>query len=260
MKMQVLGARGSVVACGEQFNIYGSDTSAYLIMDDDDAIFLDSGTGITHAPDTGDREISIILSHFHLDHVIGITFFPMMKQKKVINIYADMTEEEFNSLSDRLFAPPFWPCGLNDYPCTIKFHTLQGELRIGNFTISSIAGNHPNGVRVIKVEKDNKSIVYATDYESCEETDDKLIEFADNAEIMIFDGQYTQEEYISHKGYGHSTKEKGIELIKNTNIKKIMFTHFDPEHNDDFLKKEEDRISKLCDKAVFAKQGDIVEI
>lgn len=70
MKITVLGARDSVATDGNEMTVYGGATSCVLVEAGNEAVFLDAGTGIVHAPDIGDRHISILITHPHIDHIV----------------------------------------------------------------------------------------------------------------------------------------------------------------------------------------------
>ena len=76
MKITILGARGSVPINGRETLEFGGATSCVLVETDEQAVFLDAGTGIIKSPDVGSRHISILITHPHLDHMIGMPFFP----------------------------------------------------------------------------------------------------------------------------------------------------------------------------------------
>lgn len=260
MNLSVLGCRGSIPTGGTEYTKYGSDTSAYLVMTDSEAIFLDAGTGIVHAPDVGDRNISIILSHFHVDHLYGLAFFPYMRKANSITIYSAFPVEQLKSALGRLFSPPLWPCGLEDLGTKISYRCLDNETLIGDVKIQYMWGSHPNDSAVIKVVHANQSIVYATDFEHSADKAKELIDFSRNADLIMYDGQYSIIEYDRCKGYGHSTIEKGLEILKASEAKKILFIHHDPNHDDKYLDEVSNQIKLMGVDGLLAKQGDIINL
>lgn len=80
-----------------------------------------------------------------------------------------------------------------------------------------------------------------------------------NADVLVHDGQYTPEEYKKFKGWGHSSYEHAVEVAIKANVKKLVITHHDPDHNDDFLDEMEHECQKLFPNSVFAKEGMEVE-
>ena len=116
MKVTILGARGSIPTEGKDMLEFGGGTSCVLVESDDRAIFLDAGTGIINAPDIGNRSITILLTHPHLDQVIGLPFFPYISEKnRRIDFYAARTGDysAYEQL-DTVYTNPLWPCRIVD--------------------------------------------------------------------------------------------------------------------------------------------------
>lgn len=260
MNLSVLGCRGSIPTGGIEYIKYGSDTSAYLVMTDSEAIFLDAGTGIVHAPDVGGRNISIILSHLHVDHLYGLSFFPYIRKANSITIYSAFPVEQLKNAFGRFFSPPLWPCGLEDLGAKIYYKCLDEETTIGDVKIQYMWSLHPGDSAVIKVRHGCQSIVYATDFEHSEDKTKELIAFSKNADLIMYDGQYSLFEYDRCKGYGHSTVEKGVEIFKASEAKKILFIHHDPNHDDEFLDGVCNQIKLMGVDGLLAKQGDIIDL
>lgn len=250
---------------GKEYEIYGGGTSCYRICSSDndpEEIYLDAGNGIINArPKTGSH-VSILFSHLHLDHVVGLPFFRGLTEKdRIIDLYA-VTKDgmDVEKALDTLFSPPYWPCRIKDYPATVQYFSPLKSFSIGAFQIQTLEISHPGSTTAYRLTQGGHSIVYATDYEHGGSSQQELIEFSKDADLLIYDGQYTQEEYPSHKGYGHSIPEIGLTVASQAGVKRILFTHFDPTHSDAFLTEWEARITQQAPTAAFAKVGDVIEI
>ena len=85
----------------------------------------------------------------------------------------------------------------------------------------------------------NKVFVYATDNEllTLEEVPGfnrtNQSSLMKNADILVADCQYTEEEYKSRTGWGHSTIERVIDIARETGVKKLYAFHHDPNHSDE---------------------------
>jgi ribonuclease BN (tRNA processing enzyme) len=86
------------------------------------------------------------------------------------------------------------------------------------------------------------------------------VDIARNADLLIHDGQYTPEEYKKMKGWGHSSFEHAVEVAIKANVKKLIITHHDPDHNDDFLDEMGMQCQKLFPNSMFAKEGMEVQV
>ena len=271
MKITILGARGSVPTEGEGMLEFGGATSCVLIEAEDRAVFLDAGTGIMNAPEVGDKHLSIFLTHPHLDHILGLPFFPYLLEKnKKIDFYAKKSEtHSAKAQVSEVLSPPLWPCSADDYPANIAFHDMTLPVKLGDVLIEGIPSNNPGGGTVYKITYGGKSAVYATDYEYDPSKKDELVAFAKGADLLMIDGQYTKDELEGKRGYGHSTPESGIRIMKESGAKMIRFVHHDPMHTDDFLRKMEAEAIKLSGvsdtdnegrtkQVAFARKGEVI--
>ena len=261
MKLTVLGARGSMPVSGKDYLAYGGATSCYLIETEHEAIFLDAGSGIVKSPDVGTRRVSVFLSHPHLDHILGLPFCPMLSQKdRELSLYA----LKFDGIGakdhvNQVFSVPIWPLHLANYPSNLTFVDLEesGEKDFGEVKISWTLGHHPGKCLVFKITDSKTSIVYATDYEHTEASDERLVSFAKDADVFIYDGQYEEDEYKTKKGFGHSTAPHGLKLFEESHAKKLLITHHDPFAKDDDLKLREESLRAKNSNVSFAKEGDV---
>jgi ribonuclease BN (tRNA processing enzyme) len=76
-----------------------------------------------------------------------------------------------------------------------------------------------------------------------------------NADVLIHDGQYTDEELKKHKGWGHSSYSQAIEVAERCNVKQLIITHHDPDHDDEFLKAMEKKCKERFRNLVFARDN-----
>ena len=248
--------------------------------------YIESGTTITdRTPVNG----VILLSHIHQDHILGIPFFkPMHLASTKLHIFGGVTQDEKleSELAKLLFTKTF-PLDLGDIAADVRITDLnetnyiilrQNEepfvTRVYDFYSSDTKEDdvviscyksfaHPqNGVYIYKITYKGKSIVYATDKESYEGGDKKLIKFSRNCNLIIHDAQYTKEDYLSlyspKQGFGHSTFDMALEAKNQINAEKLVFFHFDPSYDDNKL----DELAKMYEKedVIMAREGLEIEI
>ena len=258
MKITILGARGSTPTSGKETMEYGGATSCLLVQAGGKSVFLDAGNGIMNAPDIPDDPVCVFFTHLHLDHVLGLPYIPHLYDKgHHVDLYARKQEgSTLREQIEKIYTPPGWPCGLDVYPAGVMTHDEQFPVMIGEIKIEAIESVHPGESTVYRVSYHGKSIVYATDYEYDETTEDALIDFSKNAEILFFDGQYTEEEYQTRRGYGHSTVSHGLTVMEKAHVKRLKIVHHDPRHTDRFLKEWEDKVK--TERISFAREGEII--
>ncbi len=255
-QLTVQGARGSMAGDREDCAVFGGDTSCYMLEAGDETIFLDAGTGLLRAPAYYPKPPLILLSHLHLDHVIGLGMFPgITNRNQRPSVYIPFCESRSaaEKTMDRLFSPPFWPLTLQDCESTPALLPMPAALELGEVTVAAMPGNHPGGCLVFRIEYRGKCVVYATDFEHEETSFARLTDFAHGADLLLYDAQYTQREYELHRGYGHSTAEKGLELMERSGAKRLLLVHHAPWSTDRDLILREEKLPK--EKACYARQG-----
>lgn len=267
MKTTIYGTRGSMPIAGAAFDMFGGQTSCYKIDIGDLQIYLDAGSGIVPASYQKTKTTYILLSHLHMDHILGLPQFKGLSDRDgEIHIVGNCLDGNYSGIREAVntaFSSPFWPLAVDDYPATIHWQDIEpndGMDLGGGVTFSTMASNHPGGSLIYRIDSPEGSIVYATDYESEAGFDERLIEFSRDCDMLIFDGQYTLEEAVKCKGYGHSTKEEGLEILRACGGKMILYSHYNPSHDDEFLAKEEVRLKAMDHRVRFARVGEVIEL
>ncbi len=218
----------------------------------------------------GQEKINLFISHFHWDHIQGLPFFAPLRNKNLqMNIFG--CEEPDNHIQKILSAQmesTYFPIELTDLAASIKFISLQqGKYLLGNIELETQYINHPGYALGYKFTYDGRSIVFISDNEPFTnempqsgnkaisgqyakspdklETDiekifdnfsehktGKLIDFIADCDLLIHDAQYTPDEYLEKKQWGHSPYTYPIELGNAANVKKLVLYHHDPAHSD----------------------------
>ncbi len=223
---------------------YGGNTSCVYLNIEGTHIALDMGSGLrllgldllTKSFGRNSDEIHIFLSHTHWDHIQGLPFFvPAYLEGNRINIYSPSS-----NVADRLEMQQyaqFFPISLREMGA--EFNYFQIELNktypVSNFTVSSIKLNHPNNSYAYRFDHAGKSVVYATDTEFNEQSIDFIrgcVEFFKNADLLIFDSQYTSKESFEKLHWGHSSANTGIDIAIKSGVKRLVFFHHEPGYPD----------------------------
>jgi phosphoribosyl 1,2-cyclic phosphodiesterase len=230
---------------------YGGNTSCVEISGQDEYVLCDAGTGLRdfgnyalRAEKSGHRNSSgnfhIFMSHLHWDHIQGFPFFtPAYIPGNNINVYgfhADL-EQAFVRQQN----PPYFPVCLEDMKANIVFHTLEPgrTYDIAGLTVKGIKQNHPGDSYGYRFSKGGKIVVYSTDAEhkrEAEETDYHFPDFFRNADLLIFDAQYTLADAIGAKeNWGHSNNLMAVELSIQTGVKRLCLFHSEHTYDDETL-------------------------
>lgn len=249
-KLVFYGVRGSYPVPNQTVIKYGGNTASILLETGDHPLILDAGTGIigigrylvNEKPKL--KEINIFLTHFHIDHIMGIPFFePVYDPDYKINIYSSETPgARLQETIYSLFNQPLSPIGNEGIKADITFNILDLDnpetINIGgSFAVDYVREQHPTtGVLVYRITSGNKRLVYATDVESPNGFSKETLEFIDGADVLIHDTMYFDWDYFSKdrpkRGYGHSTVSMAVANARKGNVKKLYLFHFNPIYSD----------------------------
>lgn len=267
MKIKFYGSRGSTPICDRDFLEFGGNTTSIKITLDNERIaIIDAGSGIRNLGKDlikdgfHQDELFIGFTHFHWDHIQGFPFFaPAYNPNMVINILAMGKDREIENLKDifkRQMNSENFPVPLEGMGATFNFLQVeQNELKINNTSVQVIKQNHPGGSFGYRLENNEKSLVVCTDIEHGDSVRPDIVNFCKNADLLVHDAQYTAEELLSHRGWGHSSFDQALEVAERAGVKKLAITHHDPEHNDTFLTKIERECQKRYPNCLLARDG-----
>lgn len=264
VEVKFWGVRGSLPTPGPKSVKYGGNTSCVTVRSGGEIFIFDAGTGIREfggafLKESKKMPLYLCISHFHWDHIQGLPFFmPAYQAGQEIHIYGC---EEADTPLSRIISNQMnnihFPVPLKHLGASLEFHPIQeGRYAVGKTNISAIYLNHPGSTLGYKIESEGKSIIYISDNElayapkSSYVPDMKILEFCKGADLLIHDGQYTEEEYFRKKGWGHSSFNAALQLAIASKVKSCVIFHHEPEHSDDDL----DKIEEWC-KTFIQKQG-----
>jgi phosphoribosyl 1,2-cyclic phosphodiesterase len=268
MEITFFGVRGSIASPGPETAGVGGNTSCVEVVCGGERIILDAGTGLRKLGDRmmaeGSLEATMLLSHQHWDHIQGIPFFvpayiPTTKLRIFGGVNGVMSLRE--TLEHQMTAPVF-PVRLDELGAQIDLCEVRSgqAFSIGGARVKAIKVNHPGGCFAYRIDFDGTSVVYATDTEHYACVDPALVALAKGADVLIYDSQYTPEEYRgdagrSKVGWGHSTYVAGAELARAAGVGKYVLYHHDPSSTDAKVAEIEAKAQALFPSSVAAREG-----
>ncbi|HOO56004.1 MAG TPA: MBL fold metallo-hydrolase [bacterium] len=268
MKVKFWGVRGSVPTPGPTTVKYGGNTSCVeIITKSGDSIILDAGTGIrSFGMDYLKREntsnhIHVLVSHVHWDHIQGFPFFiPAFLADMKIDLYSGGEVEKWLKAQ---MTPPYHPVKFEDLDAEINMHIIDGrQIEVAGCLITPFPLNHPQDVFGFHIWENGKTVVYSTDTEYDEASlQENYIETIKGSDLLMYDAQYTPEEYSKGRiGWGHSTYEGAVEIAKAAEIDRLVLFHHEPNHDDALIDNIEKDAKALFSNTVAAREGMVIEV
>lgn len=263
MKVTFWGTRGSVPSPGPDTVRYGGNTPCVELRSGGHVLIFDAGTGIRPLgrallKDFTDRPLTVhlFISHTHWDHIQGFPFFaPAYRTGTTIHVYgAPGQGRSLDKVLRGQMDADYFPVTLADLAATVEMHEFRAEpFHIGDVRVDAAHLNHPAMNLAWRVTGGGRRIIYATDHEPHASTlehlagrgaegrafgaklDDALAEFARDADLLIADAQYTDEEYGARIGWGHSPLSATTAFAAAARVKALGLFHHDPLHGDDMV-------------------------
>ncbi|HEY5332601.1 MAG TPA: MBL fold metallo-hydrolase, partial [Solirubrobacterales bacterium] len=218
MKVDLWGTRGSIPSPGPETIRYGGNTSCVSVtLSDGSLLVLDAGTGIRGLGLSLPAEpttINLLLTHLHLDHIQGLAFFaPLFQPQAEVVIWGPATPEA--SLRDRIaryISAPLSPVEVRELPCDVSFRACPEQWEIGSARVTAASVAHRGPTLGYRIDDGGSSLAFIPDHEPALGADLDDLEpdwisgfaLAERADLLIHDGQYSDEEYRAHLGWGHS--------------------------------------------------------
>ncbi|GAB6053270.1 MBL fold metallo-hydrolase [Magnetospira thiophila] len=248
MRIKFWGTRGSIACPSPNHMRYGGNTSCLEVETGDHLVILDAGTGIrplgTELLKRGVGAAHILLTHTHWDHINGFPFFaPAYVPSGKFHVLAGHLTGQggIEHVFDRQMADPTFPVPLAAMQSNPKFEDFKAGDRfelVPGVAVRTCPLNHPNGATAYRIDHAGKSLCYITDTEHVPGVHDQhILDLIEGADLVVYDSTYTEAEFPTKVGWGHSTWNEGMALCKLAGARKLGIFHHDPGHEDDFMDK-----------------------
>lgn len=259
------GVRGSIPTPGPSTLHYGGNTSCVEVRADGQLIILDAGTGIRELGTSLTREfdkeplsLSLLISHTHWDHIQGLPFFePLYNPRNTLRIMGCEGARTglLSTLSGQMESP-YFPVDWKRLPSQIEIKELnEARFNLGAVRVTTMFLNHPGVTLGYRLDTSAGSVVYIPDNEPFQRykfhsvepredgstefleyarrMDQKVVDFAREADVLIMDAQYDATEYQTRAGWGHGCVDDVVAIALNAGVKRLQLFHHDPNHDDD---------------------------
>jgi len=289
LRLFIGGMRGSRPAIGAAFEEFGGDTTSLLLIGSQgERLVLDAGTGMRAIAEqlarTEPGKVTVLFSHYHLDHLAGLTMNPLFYRPdwSFILIGPTFADGGVRDVVTRLLAPPYWPVSWERMSAHFEFvgsarahpvssvpDTLHPILILRqNLHVRGCPVPHPGGCMAYRIDDagGGESVVFATDLEwrkrtSAEETAFlALCREPRPADMLIMDAHFAQADAKAFTGWGHTSWEDCLEIAQSAGVKRVLLGHHDPEADDAALRAREEQVKKRSPGSMLARAGQWLTI
>jgi phosphoribosyl 1,2-cyclic phosphodiesterase len=263
------GVRGSIACSGPRTVRYGGNTSSIEVRCGARMLLFDGGTGLRYLGNTlsGAIDADLFLTHTHFDHVCGLPFFrPFFQPQNRFRLWAGHLAEgmTLRRVLGEFMMSPLFPVPPQVFRARMEYREFKAgdTLRPApDVALRTATLNHPDGATGYRVDYAGRSVCYLTDTEHVPGAPDRnILELIAGADLVIYDSMYTDAEYDTYVGWGHSTWQEGVRLCRAAGAKRLAVFHHDPEHDDDMLDGVARDVAKELPGSIVARDGLVVEI
>lgn len=250
------GVRGSIPTPGPRTRRYGGNTSCVEVRAGKTLLVFDAGTGLRELGvalgrnHDGPLTVHLFLSHPHWDHIQGFPFFgPAYQSSTTIYVYGPKGDDKHYQLLSGQMSNAYFPVRFSDLGAKIVPRAFKGEsIEAGDAKVQLFGQQHPGGSLGFRVEYGKKSVVFSTDNEldqvlpnrkaivsdpdALRVLPDDVVDPVRDADLLIADAQYTDDEYDTKVGWGHPRANTVVDLACQAGVRRLALTHHDPMHSD----------------------------
>lgn len=252
------GVRGSTPCDGARYQRYGGNTSCVALESDGhQPIVFDLGTGLREYGDivtknfsaelsannlTSPYNASVLLTHLHWDHIIGLPFFtPAFRPDAIIDVFGPRQPDgALGEVFAQVMKPPFFPITPSELGGNLTFRDVDADdFAVNGAKVRSRWVRHTDPALGFRVEQEGQIVTYISDHGPGCVTDDAddfiphaVLELCDGANVLIHDAQHTAQEYEAKRHFGHSTIEYAVHVAREAGVEKLVLFHHCPSHGD----------------------------
>ncbi|MBX2803861.1 MAG: MBL fold metallo-hydrolase [Myxococcales bacterium] len=281
--MTFWGVRGSIPMPGADTQRWGGNSSCVEVRHGTaPPIVLDCGTGARSlgfklVGEPG-RQLELLFSHFHMDHVFGFPFFvPIYTPGYDVTITVPaFSEDEAREKLGRYLNGVYHPTRLRELPCSVSFRPIRSgrSFSTGPFEVRALSLNHPGGAMGYRIEAEGTSLAYITDTapfarpgegvaagEEPAQGELRVIEFLRGCDVVIYDTMYDYGEYLEKMTWGHSYPEYALALTKVAEVSHLVLFHHLPDASDEDLDVLSEKWSAHAEPRVtVAREGQTLSV
>ena len=280
MHVTFFGVRGSCPCAGDGYLVGGNTSCVLVDVPGELPLILDLGTGVRALGDALAPALRVagtplranaLLTHLHFDHILGLPFFgPLLEGGAVLDVYGPRQDDgPLQECLPNAVQPPFFPVQMRELPGEVRFHdTGEEDFALGGAKVRARFVPHPGATLGFRIEAEGCSLAYIPDHQA--PTDGRsvaegVLELCENADLLIHDAQYTDEEFPSRADWGHSTVSYALRVAVASGARRLALFHHDPWHGDQLLERLAGEIrrcreGRMLEEVILAREGLTLDV
>jgi ribonuclease Z len=186
-----------------------------------EAILLDAGTGVFRLIGRDvPSKLHIFLSHAHLDHTMGLTFLIDVFLNRPCSVTLYGAPKTLDA-AVKMFDSALFPMAFEHCTQTL---TPNSSCFIAGARVSACELTHPGGSQGYRFDWPDRSLVYITDTAG----DARYLEFAEDADLLIHERNFTNDLEDIARASGHCTSADVVRVAEKARARVLALTHFNP--------------------------------
>lgn len=259
LKLVALGAAGYLPSHGRQ-------TMTFLLVEGETRLLLDAGSGLSRIVEPQvaallppGAPLDVLLTHYHLDHVVGLSYLPGLARERRVTIHAPgppLVASGPEAL-DLLLAPPLFPVTIDRWPMPTRVAAYSGtELRIGGLELRLRSQRHPGGSVGVRI---GDALAYVTDTVM----DPATVDFVRGVKLLLHEVWLSEEEAAIEEAArtGHSDAGAVADLAREAGVGRLWVVHHHPRRSPDAVAAMAARMQERAGRPVEVPvEGRVVEL
>jgi ribonuclease BN (tRNA processing enzyme) len=212
-------------------------TCSALIRRDGHALLIDAGTGISRLVENnkhldGVRSTDVVLTHFHLDHIIGLSYLPALPLPEPPRVHGpgeQLYGAPTRDILRRLVGPPLFGLDIDALVSDVR-EVGEGDFEAGPFRMTARVQRHHNDP-TLALRLDDV-LAYCTDTSY----DEGNTGFAKAARVLFHEAWYTEDAPRSEAH--HSSAREAAEIARRAGVGRLVLIHLGPDADEERLGRE----------------------
>ncbi|MGH9089594.1 MAG: MBL fold metallo-hydrolase [Acidimicrobiales bacterium] len=275
------GVRGSCPCAGERYRRTGGNTSCVLVtVEGEPPLILDLGTGLRALGEALRPALRLaghplranaLLTHLHFDHILGLPFFgPLHDAGAQLAVYGPRQQgADLHETLHGAVRPPFFPVPMSELGGDVALHEVgDDDFVLGACEVRARRVPHPGDTLGYRVEAGGQVLAYLPDHQAPldrRDVPEAVLELCDGADVLVHDGQYTDDEFAGKCDWGHSTVDYAVRVAAEAKVRHLLLFHHDPSHDDEQVEQLVARARQLPDarqlgEVSLAREGMTVDL